>query len=223
MALQNGARFLGDSIGSILSQDYEPIELIVIESASSDGSFERARELAPRADISSYPATEPGPARNLGLERASGELIAFCDADDVWVPGRITAMVEALRSSPEAGLVFGQLETFKCPQLSEDERARLPAPGGPMAASISGTVMGRREIFDEAGPFADAGLAEFGEWLVRARHTSWTEIRIENLVLRRRLHTASFTFTNPQRHSEYLQAAEGAIRRRRASAADECG
>ena len=125
MALQNGARFLDDSIGSILSQDYEPIELIVIESASSDGSFERARELAPRAGISSYPATEPGPARNLGLERASGELIAFCDADDVWVPGRITAMVDALRSSPEAGLVFGQLETFQCPQLSGDERARL--------------------------------------------------------------------------------------------------
>lgn len=221
--VRDGARFLSDAIGGIKSQDYEPVELLVVENGSTDHSLERARELAPDDIVLQIPGSNSTTARNHLIDNSSGELLGFCDADDIWAEGRVSAMVEALRVNPRAGLVFGQLETFHCPLLSEEERRRLPAAGLREPATFSTTMLARRELVDEVGPMdVDAGLGDFGEWLGRARLTDWEELRIDDLVLHRRLHTASLTFANPDRHREYATAMAMAIRaRRRAQSAGE--
>lgn len=217
VCVRNGERFLADSIGSILAQDYENLELIVVENGSDDGSGDTARALAPNAKVTSIPACDLAVARNMCVDLAQGELIANCDADDIWTPGRITAMVEAILAKPSAWLVYGAIETFHCPLLPDSEQSRLLAPQPPVVGRIPGTCLFRSELFERIGAFnPDAGMADFGEWLGRVRGAGFEETMIDTLVLRRRLHTASLTFVSRDR-SDYAQALAMGLRARRAN------
>ncbi len=218
--VHNGARFLPDSIGSVFAQDYAPIELIVIENGSTDGSLEVARRLAPDADVSGHPQLPLADGRNQALSRASGEWISFLDADDSWPVGRTSALIEATGAAPGVKLVFGDLETFRCPLQGPAEHRKLPEPELKRALLPSSSMV-HRDVFAATGPFdRDYGLAEWGEWLMRVRSHHFVERRIDEMTLRRRLHTQSLTFCNPHDHRDYARAMLKGLRERREAAAE---
>jgi glycosyltransferase involved in cell wall biosynthesis len=128
----NSRLYIGDAIRSVLDQDYPKLEVIVVDDGSTDGTPDEARRFGERVLVLEQANAGPAAARNLGVAVAKGELIAFIDADDIWVPGKLTAQVEYLGDHPEVGVVFGRfLRWCARPDGSFGPLPELPATGTP--------------------------------------------------------------------------------------------
>jgi glycosyltransferase involved in cell wall biosynthesis len=104
----NQAQFLETTIQSVLSQDYPKVEYIIIDGGSTDGSVEIIQKYdAQITHWISEPDSGQAHAINKGLKLAKGEIVAWLNSDDVYLPGAISAAAAALQSDPEAGMVCG--------------------------------------------------------------------------------------------------------------------
>jgi glycosyltransferase involved in cell wall biosynthesis len=101
----NGERYLAEAIESVLEQDYPDLELIVIDDGSTDGTVPIARGYGDRLHLISQPNSGVSAARNRGLSTARGEYIAFLDADDVMLPGKLAGQAAGLEAQPELGSI----------------------------------------------------------------------------------------------------------------------
>ena len=111
----NAERFLEEAIESVLAQTYSDWELLLVDDGSNDAGTVGARRYADRAPDKVRYLEHPGhanlgmsAARNLGIEEARGEVLAFLDADDVWLSDKLDRQVELLRAHPEADMVWGR-------------------------------------------------------------------------------------------------------------------
>lgn len=106
----NQAQFLEETIQSVLSQDYPRLEYWVIDGGSTDGSVEIIQKYAHRlAGWVSEPDHGQAEAINKGFARASGEIVAWINSDDYYLPGALREAVNAMQRLPECGLVFGDV------------------------------------------------------------------------------------------------------------------
>lgn len=104
----NQARFLEETMLSVLHQDYPHIEYIVVDGGSTDGSVDIIRRYADRlAWWVSEPDRGQTDAINKGFAHAHGEILAWLNSDDTYEPGAVRAAVEALEKHPEAAMVYG--------------------------------------------------------------------------------------------------------------------
>ncbi|MEO0513834.1 MAG: glycosyltransferase [Planctomycetota bacterium] len=102
----NYADYLGTAIESALGQDYAPIEIIVVDDGSTDGSTRVLDHYADRIVAVTKPNGGQGSAFNAGFVASTGELICFLDADDTWAPDKVRRVVDAACAAPEAGLIL---------------------------------------------------------------------------------------------------------------------
>lgn len=103
----NQAPFLEATIRSVLAQDYPRVEYTVIDGGSEDGSLAILERYSTRlASWVSEPDRGQSDAINKGLRQAGGEIVAWLNSDDLYMPGTICAAVEALTHHPEAGMVY---------------------------------------------------------------------------------------------------------------------
>ena len=121
----NSAQFLGKTILSVMKQAYHDYEIVIVD----DGSTDNTREI-----VKSFPGVctylyqrnaGPSVARNRGIENSTGELIAFLDADDAWLPGKLYAQVAMMEQNPEVGLV--ETGSFLCDEHLYPVRYLPPA------------------------------------------------------------------------------------------------
>jgi glycosyltransferase involved in cell wall biosynthesis len=107
MANRNGEEFLGQAIESILNQTFHDFELLIIESSTTDKSFQIERRFTdPRIKVVPYYEKRGMPqALNRGIELATGKYIARMDADDISLPERLEKEVRLLESNPGVSLV----------------------------------------------------------------------------------------------------------------------
>jgi len=101
----NSARFIRQTIESVVAQDYTRIEHIVMDGGSTDGTL----EILASFPLTVFSAPDRGAAHaiNGGFEHARGEYFSYLNSDDVLLPGAISAAVEGLDRDPEAGAVYG--------------------------------------------------------------------------------------------------------------------
>jgi glycosyltransferase involved in cell wall biosynthesis len=92
----NGQRYLSEAITSVLSQTYAPLEIIVVDDGSTDATAEIVRRFGPAVQYHHQANQGPAVARNLGVLIASGEMLAFLDADDFWHVEKISKQVSLL-------------------------------------------------------------------------------------------------------------------------------
>ncbi|MFC1405694.1 MULTISPECIES: glycosyltransferase family 2 protein [Streptacidiphilus] len=109
MPVYNSASTLGASIRSVLAQTHADLELLVTDDASSDDSMDLLMEFA-RQDERVLPQAAPerggaGRARNLAIERARGDYVAFLDSDDLWLPDKLQRQI-AFAATAGAPLTF---------------------------------------------------------------------------------------------------------------------
>ena len=103
---RDAAGTLERALASVLAQDWRPLEVIVVDDASRDATAAIATRLAATADdvavrvVRLDPARGAAGARNAGIAAADGEIIAFQDADDEWLPGKLAHQVARLRADP---------------------------------------------------------------------------------------------------------------------------
>ena len=102
----NHGRWLPDAIASVMAQDYQPIEIIVVDDGSTDDTAEVCRRFH---DLRYVHQDNAGlsAARNRGLQEASGSLLVFLDADDLLLPHAVRSGVQQLSDNPDWAFVFG--------------------------------------------------------------------------------------------------------------------
>jgi glycosyltransferase involved in cell wall biosynthesis len=112
-----GEKFFIEAIESIFAQTYDHWELLLVDDGSSDKSTVIALEYTQKyPDKVRYLEHEGhqnrgmSATRNLGIRHAKGELIAFLDADDIWLPQKLEQQVPILESYPEAAMLYGKTQ-----------------------------------------------------------------------------------------------------------------
>ncbi len=97
------------------------------------------------------------------------ELIAFLDADDLWLPDKLALQEAALAADPGLDLVYGHVEQFISPELPDERRARLVCPAGVQPARLISALLARRSAWTRVGPLAtDLRTGWFIDWASRA-------------------------------------------------------
>jgi len=215
----NAAPYLGEAIESVLAQDYEPVELIVVDDGSTDCTAEVARSFADVTVVSQENGGN-GAARNRAVENASGELYAFLDADDRFTPGKLRLQKDALDADPGLDMVFGHVREFLSPELDEETRASLRPPAAePMPWTAPNLMLIRRDSFHRVGPFTTAvRVGVTVDWFARAQEAGLRHTILPEVVLERRLHTQNNGLRESASRSQYLEVIRQAMERRRASA-----
>ncbi|EKD89437.1 MAG: cell wall biosynthesis glycosyltransferase-like protein [uncultured bacterium] len=106
----NQARFLEQTMRSVLDQDYPNIEYLVVDGASTDGSVELIKKYSDR--LTWWVSEKDGgqaEAINKGFARAKGEIIAWINSDDYYMPGAVAGAVKALMNNQEVGFIYGNV------------------------------------------------------------------------------------------------------------------
>jgi glycosyltransferase involved in cell wall biosynthesis len=104
----NHAGFIRATIESVLSQDYPHLEYIVMDGGSTDGTDAIVREYASRLSWISERDRGQSHAINKGFTRARGDVVAWLNSDDMFLPGAVTRAIDAFRAAPTAGAVYGE-------------------------------------------------------------------------------------------------------------------
>ena len=113
----NKESFIAETLDSVLLQTYVKAikEIIVIDDGSTDGTASIVKAKSSVYPIIKYIYQDNGgvsAARNTGIKNAQGDYIAFLDADDLWLPGKIERQYKALRQHPEVGLFYTDLYKY---------------------------------------------------------------------------------------------------------------
>lgn len=177
----NAAEFMGETLDSVFAQTFTRFEVIVINDGSSDTEeLERVLQRYP-ANLRYIKQDNQGAAaaRNAGLRAATGEFVAFLDADDTWVPAFLEKQMELLRSS-KADLVFADALLFGDSPLEGRTFMQMDPPRGEVTVEnllavkvtvLTSTVLARRAAILDVGLF-DVSLRrgqDFDLWLRLAK------------------------------------------------------
>jgi glycosyltransferase involved in cell wall biosynthesis len=112
--IYNGEKYITETIQSIISQTYPIFEIIVINDGSTDGSLQIIENISKEFSnviILNQKNSGPAAARNNGIRNSSGEYIAFCDADDIWVPDKIEKQMKIFQNT-DVRLVYSGMKSF---------------------------------------------------------------------------------------------------------------
>lgn len=109
----NQSAFLEQTICSVLAQDYQNLEYLIVDGGSTDGSLEIIQRHADRlAWWVSEKDSGQAEAINKGLQRARGEIVAWLNSDDLYLPGAVSQAVAALQQDPELAFIYGEAITI---------------------------------------------------------------------------------------------------------------
>lgn len=212
----NAARFLRDAITSVREQGYAPLEIIVVDDGSADETPELLRALAAPGFRRIWQENAgPSAARNRGIEAATGEVIAFIDADDLWPAGKLELQVNRLVADPSLEVVSGRVQYFAQDGRSLDGYHFESEEQALLNINLGAAVF-RREVFDRIGLFdEELRFSEDHDWFLRAREQSVRLVVLEESTLRYRLHTGNVTRGRSVRDLMLPQVLKRSLERRR--------
>lgn len=180
----NRSKVLPNSIDSVLTQTYQDFELIIVDDGSIDDTAskvekylkdERVRyiQLEKNAGVSN--------ARNVGVQNANGEWIAFHDSDDCWRPNKLEKQMEYLDSHPECKMVYSAYE-FHVPGKEETIKVPMGIQTGNLVDSLlvanrvgAPTVVVDRNLYIELGGF-DESFPALEDWDFAIKAAIATEV-----------------------------------------------
>lgn len=176
----NKAEFVAETLESLLVQADVPLEVIVVDDASTDGSWEVISGYLHHDRVEGHRLPENRGStftRNHGAQLASGEFLMFLDADDLLAPGTLTALTDALRDSTDAVAAspWKKLQRENGGWVPRPSGKPLDPPGGdPVRAWLEGwyyppcAILWRRTIYDRSGGWGEMGPWDDADIMMRA-------------------------------------------------------
>lgn len=159
----NRAKLCARAIRSALAQTYSPLEVIVVDDGSTDGTAEAiAGEFGDSIVLVRQPNGGVSAARNAGLARARGQYLAFLDSDDLWERDKVTHQVDWLEQNPDFGMILCNIAVRGVDGANAgviDRRPRLPRDGAILGdvirnpSLVPSTVLIRRRVYEQLGGF----------------------------------------------------------------------
>ena len=179
----NRERFLRETLDSVFALEYEPLEVIVVDDGSTDGSAAIAQSF-PEVRHLRQENSGPGAARNTGIEASHGEFVAFVDSDDVVLPHKLAVQVGYLLDHPDVTATLGRQEWITPPPNAVPDLV-----WGDLDGITPISIVIRRAALLEIGCF-DPELRgpEDVDLLVRLREGGYRFLVLPDIVMRRRYH-----------------------------------
>lgn len=168
----NRAWTLNEAIGSVLSQDFDDFELIVVDDGSTDSTFELLKSY-PNVFVIRQEHRGVSAARNAGIKQASGRFVAFLDSDDLWLPQKLSTQKAFFQTHPDA-LICQTEEIWIRNEVRVNRKNRHRKPSGTifersveLCLVSPSAVMAHRSLFDDIGLFDEAMPAceDYDLWL----------------------------------------------------------
>lgn len=217
IAAWNAEAYIAETIESVLGQTVPPDEIIVVDDGSSDGTRALLDRFGQRIITLTQGNSGQAVAVNKGLAMARGELIGFCDADDLWTPRKLEMQLALLECDGSVEAAFGKVQQFVSPDVPQAHRARLTPEVEIMPGELKQCMLIRRAALDRIGPFDETLPATFFiAWLGRAKQLGLKTAHVDDIVVRRRLHLGNGGRTNTDaQNRQTLMALRQAIKTQR--------
>lgn len=211
----NAERYLAEAIRSVLDQDYDDLEIVVVDDGSTDCSVEVAQRFK-EIRLIRQANQGPGAGINTGISNARGTLIAFLDADDKWEPATLASRVARFDSDPRLDMTHGRVIEFASPELETPVLTADRAVANPVAARLGGTTMVKRTALERVGLLdTSLKLGAWMDWLMRAEEAGLVTEHHEDLVLHRRIHDDNLVSRESGSKGDYVRLLKRALDRRR--------
>jgi glycosyltransferase involved in cell wall biosynthesis len=212
----NGEPFLAEALDSITTQDYGPLQVLVVDDGSTDASAAIAARYA-GVTVLQQPHGGIHAALDHGLRRAVGDYITFLDADDRWLPGKLKRQVAAMQQHPTIDLVFGQARQFT---MREEAGGPTTVFSAPQPAYTKITLMARQAAFLRIGGFGASALGhDFLDWYARTQQAGLQALMLPELLAERRVHAHNHGRSHrSEQQRAYLHTLRDLVQRKRQAA-----
>ena len=219
MPAKNAEPFIADALRSVILQEWPLVEVLIVDDGSDDGTMgivETFLGALPEIRILDGPGRGPGPARNLALESAKGEVIAFLDAEDLWPKGKLEAQAARVQRDPAPDVVSGSVRWFE----RQSPTGLVPAADTrtrDMLCVNLGAALFRRSVFDCIGVFDEKfTYGEDLDFFMRIREAEIPMVILPQPTLYYRRHPGSKTYAYTDREKgDFGRALAMSIMRRR--------
>lgn len=229
--VHNGDAFLADAVESIQRQGDTPLEIIIVDDGSTDGTAQLIPRLTGNIRAVAQSNRGPAAARNTGLRMARGNVIGFLDADDLWPANKLALQLACLADHPDIGIVQGRIQCIRTKdkgrrmkdkgQRTKDEEQPtrydvVEAFADPYLGLQLGSALCRVAVFETVGGF-DERLrhSEDVDWFLRAREQDIPMSILDQVTLLYRIHPHNMTRARAARDHYFIQALKHSLDRRK--------
>jgi len=209
----NGERYLADTIRSVLSQTYRPVEVIVVDDGSVDGTAKIATSFK---EVRYVPQKNQGHgmAKNNGIAATRGELIAFLDADDLWTPDKLSVQAGYMMKNPDIGYTIARMRVFLDPGIEWPAWLNKPHYMSDPPGYVPGTLVACKTVFERIGLF-NTGYrhGNDSDWFFRAKDAGIPMAVMPEILLHKRIHSSNMSHEVPLMTAELLRTVRSSILR----------
>ena len=211
----NGERLLREAVESVLAQKYLPLEIIIVDDGSTDGTATVARGFSETVRYLYQKNEGPAAARNRGIEQARGNLVAFADADDLWPPNKLELQVPYLTQDPAIEIVMGRIQQILLSETSNGKTQPTDLAEPAFSVNLGSAIM-RKSVFERVGLFDETmRYSEDVDWFMRAREDGVAIKTIDAVTLLYRQHENNMTRGKSAAELNVLKALKRSLDRRR--------
>jgi glycosyltransferase involved in cell wall biosynthesis len=216
IAAYNAEGTLAETLASVLSQTLLPDEIIVVDDGSTDHTAKVAAAASNSIRVIGQTNRGPAAALNMGVKLATGDLLSFIDADDLWERDKLAIQTRALAEQIELDGVASHVTNFFCPSNDQETNKRYRLPDGPEPCWLLGAMLLRRHCFQRCDAFAENLWVGYSiDWYDRARAAGLIFGMIPNVLLHRRIRPGSLSHRSQRGDLAMVEMARRAIERRR--------
>jgi glycosyltransferase involved in cell wall biosynthesis len=212
----NGEKYLAEAIESVLGQTYPALEIVAVDDGSTDGTPALLSSYGERIVTVRQDQSGPAVARNAGIERSTGEFIAFLDADDLWDPRKTELQMARFAQRPDLAICLCEVRNFWSPEIETPQGGATAERMDAVAGWFAQSMLVKRDAFRAVGAF-DTSLRhrEAMDWLRRATDSGLTVDVVREILVHRRLHLTNRSRSRAANdHESLLRIARAALSRR---------